>query len=43
MMERKKIQNLKTNSFFGKKEIISFVNVETDPRLLVVQAKNSDS
>ncbi len=25
---------LKKNSFFGKKKLIDFVNVETDPRLL---------
>ncbi len=41
MMQKNKIQNLKINSFFGKKN--HFVNVETNPRLLVVQAKNSDS
>jgi hypothetical protein len=33
MMEKYIISNFKNEFIFGKKKIIHFVNVETDPRL----------
>jgi hypothetical protein len=42
-MMGKKNSKFKNDFFCWKKIIIRFVSVETNPRLLVVQAKNSDN